>query len=127
MQMDLEWESGFDPPNAKRTFRKLLRTSDTRLTGAMALSSVKMEREANRRVPVDTGHLRGTIGSNTESKRNLIIADVWAGADYARHVELGTTRMTAQPFLRPAMDGELPRLERRVRLAVAKAADAAGR
>lgn len=125
--MDLDWESGFDPPNAKKTFQKLLRGADTRLTGAMALSSVQMEREANRLVPVDTGNLRGSIGSSTEAKRNLIVADVWAGAEYARHVELGTTRMTAQPFLRPALDGELPRLERRVRLAVAKAADAASR
>lgn len=125
--MDLTWESGFDPPNAKQTLEKLLRASNTRLHMAMVASTAQMEREAVRHAPVDTGHLRGTIGSRTETGRRTITAELWANADYARHVELGTTQMTAQPFLRPALDSELPRLERRVRLAVAKAADSAGR
>jgi HK97 gp10 family phage protein len=41
-----------------------------------------------------------------------------ADAPYALFVELGTSRMRAQPFLRPAIDKIAPKLTERLRAAV---------
>lgn len=55
---------------------------------------------ARRRVPVDTGRLKGSISADSEPGR----AAVYANTDYAVYVERGTRRMAAQPYLWPAVD-----------------------
>lgn len=50
--------------------------------------------------PVDTGELRNSEHIEVEGKDVLIIAD----ADHASYVEFGTSRMRAQPYMRPAID-----------------------
>ena len=49
--------------------------------------------------PVDTGTLRASIGTSVSGNT----AQVYAGADYAVYVEMGTYKMAAQPFLTPAL------------------------
>lgn len=59
-----------------------------------------VERDVKRLAPVDTGHLRASI------RRDPVIGDtvsIRATAEYARYVEQGTSRMHAQPFLKPAL------------------------
>jgi HK97 gp10 family phage protein len=62
---------------------------------------------ARQRAPVKTGHLRDSI----YSKISEWIAEVGAEATYAMFVELGTRYMRARPFIYPAVQEELPRLE----------------
>ena len=62
---------------------------------------------AAQRVPVKTGNLRSSI----YSKISEWVAEVGAEASYAVFVELGTRYMRARPFLYPAVQEELPRLE----------------
>jgi HK97 gp10 family phage protein len=62
---------------------------------------------ARQRVPVKTGNLRSSI----YSKISEWVAEVGAEAAYAMFVELGTRYMRARPFLYPAVQEELPRLE----------------
>jgi HK97 gp10 family phage protein len=50
--------------------------------------------------PVDTGYLRDS-GFSRDADYG---ADVIFGAPYSAHVELGTSRAPAQPYVRPAMD-----------------------
>jgi HK97 gp10 family phage protein len=50
--------------------------------------------------PVDTGFLRNSITSNGEG---LLTYSVKVGAEYGIHVEYGTWKMSAQPYLRPAV------------------------
>lgn len=52
--------------------------------------------ESQRLVPVDTGNLKESGEYDSTS--------VGYGADYAAHVEFGTVKMEAQPFLRPAAE-----------------------
>lgn len=71
-------------------------------------------------VPVDTGRLRSSIDaivdqSGGDQRRRLTL---FAAAPYARYVEEGTARSPAQPFLRPAIDQEAPRLTQRIRAAL---------
>jgi HK97 gp10 family phage protein len=60
--------------------------------------------------PVDTGHLKGSITSSfSGSGRSAqTTGSVTAGASYAGYVELGTSRMAPQPFMRPALDRSTP-------------------
>lgn len=53
--------------------------------------------DARRFVPVDTGELRSSIRVDDTT------AEVVADAEHAGYVELGTSRMAAQPYLRPAL------------------------
>jgi HK97 gp10 family phage protein len=62
---------------------------------------------ARQRVPVKTGQLRNSIYSEISEW----VAEVGAEASYAMFVELGTRYMRARPFLYPAVQEELPRLE----------------
>jgi HK97 gp10 family phage protein len=58
--------------------------------------------EAARLVPVKTGSLKASITVHLEA----LAAEITAGEnlDYAAYVEYGTSRMAAQPFMRPAME-----------------------
>ena len=71
---------------------------------AMALEIIggKAESYAKRLCPVDTGNLRNSI---THQQMNENTEVVGSNVDYAPYVELGTHRMAAKPFLRPAAEG----------------------
>jgi HK97 gp10 family phage protein len=62
---------------------------------------------ARQLVPVQTGQLQRSIYSEISDW----VAEVGAEAAYAMFVELGTRYMRARPFLYPAVQEELPRLE----------------
>lgn len=55
--------------------------------------------DARRLAPVDTGTLRDSIRHEVSGG----VLWVLVGVDYGGDVECGTSRMAAQPFLRPAL------------------------
>lgn len=67
---------------------------------------IKVERAAKRLCPVDTGRLRSSITHDPDLRRDEqgLYGVVGTNVEYAPHVEFGTSRMRAQPFLRPALD-----------------------
>lgn len=67
---------------------------------ARALEKVGLVAEgyAKKLCPVDTGNLRNSISHDSDSDYVYIGTNV----DYAPHVEVGTRKQRAQPFLRPA-------------------------
>ena len=52
-------------------------------------------------VPVDTGELRGSIAHQKMGSGWAVVAS----APHAGYVEYGTSKMAAQPYLRPAAQG----------------------
>lgn len=63
-------------------------------------------RDAKRYCPVDTGALRASIYAEVDGN----VTRIWVGTnprgdgvDYALFVEFGTSRMAAQPYMRPAL------------------------
>lgn len=124
--MELSWDSKYDPDNAQETLEDLLASADRRLLADMQTAALNMEAEARRRVPVDTGNLRGSIDNDIRTGRNTITAMVGSDVPYSIHVEKGTKHMEAQPYVRPAIDSEIRDLMRRVRETVNKAARSAG-
>lgn len=67
--------------------------------------ALKVERTAKRLCPVDTGRLRSSITHSEPERRGDVVAvRIGTNVEYARFVELGTSRARAQPYLRPALD-----------------------
>lgn len=75
----------------------------------LAVSKVghDMQARAQQIVPVDTGYLKSTISIDVEG----LGFDLGPTAEYGEYVELGTSRMNAEPYLSPAYDEYLPHLE----------------
>jgi HK97 gp10 family phage protein len=78
--------------------------------------------QARKLVPVRTGYLQSTI----YAKISEWVAEIGADATYALFVELGTKYMQAQPYLYPAIQEHLPRLEQIILEAIDKAKREAG-
>lgn len=58
---------------------------------------------AKQKCPVDTGRLRNSITHLVQSGEKA--AYIGTNVEYGPYVELGTKKMKAQPFLRPAAQG----------------------
>lgn len=80
-----------------------------------------VERDAKKNCPVDTGRLRASIshrliGAGTNSP----VVEVGTNVEYAKFVELGTSRMAAKPFLFPALTANSDRIKQEVANAIRK-------
>ena len=67
--------------------------------------------EARKRAPVRTGFMR----DNSEVTNGDGYSNVEFHAEYAPYVELGTHKMAAHPFLKPAVEAEAKLLEKRLK------------
>ncbi len=87
--------------DAKPTIDLVERRADAWLTSSAGAATTAARRQA----PVRTGRLRDSIVSlPLEHRGGRTTAGVWAQAPYALWVEIGTRRMRAQPYLRPALE-----------------------
>lgn len=96
--------------NGDRLQRKLSGLASAmqgQVLGNAALAGAEVVKsESKNIVPVDTGNLRASITSELgEVSTHKATAHVGYGkqAPYGKFIELGTSRMSAQPFLRPAL------------------------
>lgn len=68
-----------------------------------------IQKKAKRVVPVDTGELKSEINPYSVNKEHGVAANT----EYAAFVELGTSKMAAQPYLRPALTSPLPKAKKK--------------
>ncbi len=91
---------GFD------SYRKRL---SAQLTRAVANAAERAAKDAKSLAPYGDGssggHLRDSIFARTHAENGLFCGDVCADNPHALYVEIGTSRMAAQPYLRPALRG----------------------
>lgn len=80
--------------------RQFLNASESAKKNALTKIALALDSAAAAATPVDTGMLRNSRGYKVGSE------EVTYGytADYATFVELGTRKMKAQPFLKPAIE-----------------------
>lgn len=88
-----------------RAFRRALKKLGNELPDAteaagMAFALV-VQNQARELAPVDTGRLKSSIAAGPS--RPPYTAEVGSNVRYAPHVEFGTYKMRAQPFMRPAI------------------------
>ena len=70
---------------------------------ALLTLGIYIEGRAKSLCPVDTGRLRSSIGHEMGQEGSSLFVRVGSNVNYAPYVELGTRRMSAQPFLVPAL------------------------
>lgn len=78
--------------------RHLIKAAELKdVQNAVKLNTSEMQQKAQRQAPVDTGHLKRSIG--VEIKNSGFEGRVDAGAEYAGYVNYGTRYMAARPFM----------------------------
>lgn len=65
-------------------------------------NGARLQQEAQRIVPVDTGTLQGSIGLSIRDAGLTAVSG--PTAHYGGYVEMGTRFMSAQPYMRPAFN-----------------------
>lgn len=74
---------------------------------AVAATATMLQAQAQGAAPVDTGFLRSSISTTNRG----LEAEVGPTASYGYFVEGGTSRMSPQPYLFPALDVVTPMFE----------------
>ena len=124
--MDLQFDSGFAPEDAQETFESMLSESHRELEARMVEAGLTVEKGASQRSPVQTGNLRASWESETNSSGDTIVTEVGSNVHYAPHVEYGTVHMNSQPMLRPSLDEESRDLIRDIEQLVYRVAESEG-
>lgn len=78
------------------------------LERAIHKSGYMVERTAKQLCPVDTGRLRKSIHNVPGKMRSVVRTNV----SYAPYQEFGTSKMGAQPYMRPALKRNVPKILR---------------
>lgn len=65
--------------------------------------AIRVQNEARKLCPVDTGRLRSSIQHTPGTDAQGPYVDVGTNVEYGPHVEYGTQHSAAQPFMRPAL------------------------
>ena len=79
---------------------KVIKATKANIKLALKAGATIVKGDAVMRCPVDTGQLRNSIQDAIYDDYAIVDSNV----EYAPHVEYGTSRQNAQPFLRPALD-----------------------
>lgn len=80
-----------------------LQELELRTEGDVLRLGHKAARNMRQLAAVDTGRMRNSIGVNTGRDGRGMYVDVGPSVEYAIFVEYGTSRMEAQPFVRPGL------------------------
>ena len=89
----------------KSNAKDVLEAMQKARTRAMEIIGGKAESYAKALCPVDTGNLRNSITHAQQDENTEVIG---TNVEYAPYVELGTARMAARPYLRPAAENHGP-------------------
>jgi HK97 gp10 family phage protein len=103
VQLDISGHEEF-----KQAMAKFDTAMQTKVRDQLQEWARQVQQQAQKNVPVRTGYLQSTI----YAKIREWVAEIGAEATYALFVEFGTRYMQAQPYLQPAIQEGLPRLER---------------
>lgn len=79
-----------------------------RVREVVTATAYLIEGDAKMLAPVDTGALRASISTTIDAGIDEVTAEVGPTVEYGIYQELGTSRMTAQPYLGPAFDRHTP-------------------
>jgi len=106
-----EWE---------RWVHGLANTVENRIVNEVDKSGSNIERTAKFNAPVDTGDLRKSLTKEMDRSVSSPITEVFSLLPYADDVETGTSKQRAQPYLFPALNQEIPELEKAIKDIVRK-------
>ena len=88
----------------------VLNEVDRLVSNNLIAAALLVERTAKQKVPVLTGALKRSITHEPEVPKREV--RVGSNLVYAPFVELGTSKMGAQPYLRPALEANIKEIRR---------------
>lgn len=94
--------------NVAGVFDTASQVVESRASSAVGKAAADIRAQAQYIAPVDTGALRSSITVKNISSLESIVGPT---VNYAGYVEYGTSRMGAQPYMRPAAEAVLPSFE----------------
>lgn len=103
----IEWTSSH-PLNLIDTLLDLADVADTEVYEVAEENKEKVVRVAKQKAPVDTGRLRDSIYGRVKKNGNDVVILIGSDVHYAVYVEMGTSKMRAQPYIRPAFEEVAP-------------------
>ena len=80
------------------------KATKAQVAAAMMAGALPIQTAAVQKAAVLTGTLRRSIHTETAETSEGVVARVGTNVEYAIHQEFGTSRMSGQPYLRPAYD-----------------------
>ena len=87
--------------------QRLLDAMRAKLVPAVQAGALLIENDAKLNSPVRTGTLRRSIHTDVDQEsEDRVSARVSPGVDYGVYVEMGTRKMAAHPYLRPAFESQ---------------------
>lgn len=92
-----------DFSEVEKNLEKLSNSLPDKFATAVKDACLLVETEAAEKAPVDTGYLKGSITNKVVKNGSKIEGYVYTPVEYAPHVELGTHKTKAKPFLYPAL------------------------
>jgi len=123
INVDIEWKRGRSPKSMIARLGAFEKRLDKELEAAMQDSVQWVERDAKGRAPTDTGALRASLaGMVKPTVDDAVKGYVGSNLDYSKFQEFGTSKMGAQPYLRPAIEANRDRIKERFEQAVHDAA-----
>jgi HK97 gp10 family phage protein len=76
-----------------------------RAAAVVRKTALDLEATAKNRAPVDTGALKNSISTDFAGDGpNVMAAEIGPTVHYGAYVEYGTSRMSPQPYMGPALD-----------------------
>lgn len=126
MTFELSYKSGKGPESLKRKLAALAKFADKEFLEATEDAKKRVVRIAQQKAPVDTGKLESSIEGTVKTDGDNIVMLVGSPVEYAIYVEAGTSKMAAQPYLRPALEQGLEEYEKDIGKAIGRAARTAG-
>jgi len=91
----------------KDNTKAVLNEADRLVKQKLTIAALLVERTAKQICPVRTGTLKRSITRRIEKRRAFVGSNV----EYAPYVEMGTSRMAAKPYLRPALEANMDRIK----------------
>ena len=88
--------------------KNVLNEADRLIKDKLTQSALLVERTAKQICNVKTGTLKRSITHEVEARRAIVGTNV----EYGPFVELGTNKMSARPYLRPALEQNMPEIRR---------------
>lgn len=110
--IDFEFDTGQGPEALADDLETLADALDRHLEEAMEEAVLRIEADAKRNAPVDTGRLRSSIASEVNRRgESQILGSVGSNLVYSKFVETGTRHMPASPYLGPAVEQNISEIE----------------
>lgn len=93
----------------KSNIPRITQQMEQNIPRALKAIGIFVEGEAKVRAPYDTGRLRDSMDHRVDEGAAKVI--IGTPVEYAPYVEFGTSKMKAQPYLRPALEGNKDRIQ----------------